>query len=97
MRFFDAGERYALAEPIPIKIKRTDHTTGKSHDGGESGGFIISLKNVFILYEVQRAEREPIASGKRTPKIYTFVLCFIIITLTIVSVVYKSIPPMSVT
>lgn len=97
MRFFDAGERYAFAEPIPIKIKRTDHTTGKSHDGGESGGFIIALKNVFILYEVQRAEREPIASGKRTPKIYTFVLCFIIITLTIVSAVYNSIPPMSVT
>lgn len=65
-------------------------------DGG-SGGFIISLKNVFILYEVQRAERPPIASGKRTPKIYTFVLCFIIITLTIISAVYKSIPPMSVT
>lgn len=97
MRFFDAGERCAFAEPIPIKIKRTDHTTGKSHDGGESGGFAISSNNVFIFPEVQRAEREPTASGKRIPKIYTFVLCFIIITLTIVSEIYKSIPPMSVT
>ena len=85
MRFFDAGERYTLAEPIPIKTKRTDHTTGKSHEGGESGGFIISLNRFFILSEVQRAERPPTISGKRTEKIYTFVLYFTIITRTIIA------------
>ena len=51
-----------IYDAMPISTYKTDHTTGKIHPGGESGGFETSA-NSFIAPDVIRAETPPTASG----------------------------------
>lgn len=57
--FPDTKTRY---EAIPISIKRTVHTTGKSQPGGESDGLLIVSK-VSMLPRVISADNPPTRRG----------------------------------
>ena len=66
---------HTMYEAIPIRIKRIVHTTGKSHEGGESGGLLRDAK-LCILSDVRSAESPPTKRGIAINKISFFQLIF---------------------
>lgn len=79
-----------------MRINKIDHTTGKIHPGGESGGFCTEEKRFFMPSLVKKALAAPTASGIIIAQAYTFL--FITVTPRIFYArTYKSIPPISVT
>ena len=64
-RFFTSGGvgvSSTIYEATPISTNSSVHTTGNSHEGGDSGGCFSASKS-FILPIVKSAEKPPIAKG----------------------------------
>ena len=62
---FGSKASFIRAALMPIRVKSTVHTTGKTHEGGESGGVSISLYKD-ILLRVKNAEIVPTSSANAT-------------------------------
>lgn len=64
---------YILAADIPIKTNKIVHTTGKSHDGGASGG-CLSAPYSFMADIAKTEDIPPAASAAAIETMYTNVL-----------------------
>lgn len=64
---------------MPINIYSMLHTTGNTHDGGESGGFLMASNSIMLSF-VRSADRPPTARGIAIEMISFFQSVLIFIT-----------------